>query len=315
MSLDESIEEIEKIIGEYKVTEDNYKKMILILFRIFTNIPVILMGETGCGKTELIKQLMKMLNKGDNNFLIIKNMHSGVKEEEIIKIIDKAEEKLKESKSNMICVFFDEINTTSLLSKMKEIFVSHSLNGKTIDDRIRFIGACNPFRKKEENESDKGLNLEKMKENGEEMTYLVNPLPNSLLYYIFYFKSLEENDVKKYIESIIGEEFPKGENEESENSILRKEAIFAIFESHKYIIEKNGKSSVSLRDLQRFKRAYKFFNEYYKYKLEFMKDNKEKISDKVEIKSKIQSFVLTLFITYFIKIFKYIFRKNKCFNN
>ena len=60
MSLDESIEEIEKMIGEYKVTEDNYKKMILILFRIFTNIPVILMGETGCGKTELIKKLMKM---------------------------------------------------------------------------------------------------------------------------------------------------------------------------------------------------------------------------------------------------------------
>ena len=139
MSLDESIEEIEKMIGNYKITEDNYKKMILILFRIFANIPVILMGETGCGKTELIKQLMKMLNKDkenkSNNF-IIKNMHSGVKEDEIIKVIEKAEENLEKSKNDMVCIFFDEINTTSLLSKMKEIFVSHSLNGKPIDERI-----------------------------------------------------------------------------------------------------------------------------------------------------------------------------------
>ena len=84
MSLEESDEKIKELIGDYKITEDNYKKMILILFRIFTNIPVILMGETGCGKTGLIKQLMKMLNKDkdDNNEyknFIIKNMHSRVK--------------------------------------------------------------------------------------------------------------------------------------------------------------------------------------------------------------------------------------------
>jgi midasin (ATPase involved in ribosome maturation) len=51
------------MLDSYKITEDNYKKMILILFIIFANVPVILIGETGCGKIELIKQLMKMLNK------------------------------------------------------------------------------------------------------------------------------------------------------------------------------------------------------------------------------------------------------------
>ena len=50
------------MLDSYKITEDNYKKMILI-FIIFSNVPVILIGETGCGKTGLIKQLMKMLNK------------------------------------------------------------------------------------------------------------------------------------------------------------------------------------------------------------------------------------------------------------
>jgi midasin (ATPase involved in ribosome maturation) len=51
------------MLDSYKITEDNYKKMILILFIIFANVPVILIGETGCDKTGLIKQLMKMLNK------------------------------------------------------------------------------------------------------------------------------------------------------------------------------------------------------------------------------------------------------------
>ena len=93
MSLDKSIDEIKKMLDKYKITGDNYKKMILILFRIFTNIPVILMGETGCGKTELIKQLIKLLNNGEEDCIIIKNMHSGVKEIEIKEVIDDAEKK------------------------------------------------------------------------------------------------------------------------------------------------------------------------------------------------------------------------------
>ena len=229
-------------------------------------------------------------------------MHSGVKEEEIIEVIEKAEKNLnlKESKNDMICIFFDEINTTSLLSKMKEIFVNHSLNGKEIDQRIRFIGACNPFRRNKKDENEEGLKLEKI-DGEEEMTYMVNPLPNSLLNYVFYFKSLEDNDVKEYIESIIGTEFPKGENDDSNDSFLRKMAIESIHFSHNFVRECNGISSVSLRDLQRFRRAYKFFNKYYEYKKEFLKTK----IDGVDMKSKVQSFVLSLFITYFIKIFKF----------
>lgn len=34
----------------YVITEDNYKKMILLVYRIRSNVPVIIMGETGCVK-------------------------------------------------------------------------------------------------------------------------------------------------------------------------------------------------------------------------------------------------------------------------
>ena len=93
MSLDKSIYEIKKMLDKYKIAGDNYKKRILILFRIFTNIPVILTGETGCGKTELIKQLIKLLNNREKYCVIIKNMHSGVKEIEIKEVINETEKK------------------------------------------------------------------------------------------------------------------------------------------------------------------------------------------------------------------------------
>lgn len=41
---------------------------------------------------------MKMLNNGDPNFLITKNMHSGVKDNEITEVIKEAEKYLKNQK-------------------------------------------------------------------------------------------------------------------------------------------------------------------------------------------------------------------------
>ena len=39
----------------YVLTADNILKMVLIIQRIRAGIPVIVMGETGCGKTSLIR--------------------------------------------------------------------------------------------------------------------------------------------------------------------------------------------------------------------------------------------------------------------
>ena len=45
--------------------------MILLIYRIQANIPVIIMGETGCGKTLLIKKLNQILNNGNELLEII----------------------------------------------------------------------------------------------------------------------------------------------------------------------------------------------------------------------------------------------------
>jgi len=64
--------------------------MVLILYRIMANIPVILMGETGCGKTGLIRKLYQLKNIGENmapkNNMV--NLNSTIDIENLIKKID-----------------------------------------------------------------------------------------------------------------------------------------------------------------------------------------------------------------------------------
>jgi len=85
---------LEEIAGDYVFTEDNFIKMILILLKIRANIPVIMMGETGCGKTLLIRKLSEMLNDGKCK-MKIKNIHAGINDRDIINFIN--DEVIKEA--------------------------------------------------------------------------------------------------------------------------------------------------------------------------------------------------------------------------
>ena len=44
-------------------------------------------------------------------------------------------------------VFFDEANTTDSIGLIKEIMCDHRINGKAIHEDLKFIAACNPYRK------------------------------------------------------------------------------------------------------------------------------------------------------------------------
>ena len=43
--------------------------MVLLIYRIKANVPVILMGETGCGKTALITKLNQLLIMEEQLFM------------------------------------------------------------------------------------------------------------------------------------------------------------------------------------------------------------------------------------------------------
>lgn len=97
-------------------TLDNMMKLVLIYMRIRASIPVLLMGETGVGKTSLIEYLAKIL---DSECLTM-NVHAGITEEDIISHVMKAQVKARElqaigkaAKSRKVIIFFDEINTST----------------------------------------------------------------------------------------------------------------------------------------------------------------------------------------------------------
>jgi midasin (ATPase involved in ribosome maturation) len=48
---------LEEMAASYALTPDNLLKMVLISLRINSHIPVVIMGETGCGKTSLVRYL------------------------------------------------------------------------------------------------------------------------------------------------------------------------------------------------------------------------------------------------------------------
>ena len=60
----------------YELTGDNVKKILAIHMRFRCNIPVVIMGETGCGKTRLIRYLCGLQTEGEveerRNVLLMK---------------------------------------------------------------------------------------------------------------------------------------------------------------------------------------------------------------------------------------------------
>ena len=123
------------------------------------------MGETGCGKTSLIRKLSEMLHNGDKNRMKILNIHAGTSDKDIIKFLEKKvipkakslqeyeRKKIKKFKEKELIhyeekfwVFLDEINTCKSMGLISEMMCKHSYQGKPLPSNIAFIAACNPYR-------------------------------------------------------------------------------------------------------------------------------------------------------------------------
>ncbi len=78
--------------SSYELTMDNLLKMLAIYMRLKADIPVIIMGETGCGKTRLCKYMCELQVSPDqknkvNNMYIVK-VHGGTTTEDIIEHVN-----------------------------------------------------------------------------------------------------------------------------------------------------------------------------------------------------------------------------------
>ena len=79
----------------------------------------------------------------------IMQVHGGTTERDIAGFIEKAEQESSVNKSSGVdtVVFFDEANTTDAIGLIKEIMCDRRINGKPVSDDLKFIAACNPYRK------------------------------------------------------------------------------------------------------------------------------------------------------------------------
>ena len=357
---------LEEIAKNYVFTADNFVKMALILLRIRANIPVIMMGETGCGKTSLIRKLSELINNGSTKKMKILNIHAGINDKDIINFLEKKvikqaqklQEKENEKKQKLVkgqfysekklWVFLDEINTCKSMGLISEIMCKHTYQGNPLPSNIVFIAACNPYRHgkknimknaglnvKDAHQEKKHLNqkeIERMnKSANSNLVYTVNPLPHSLLNFVFDFGKLKDEDEERYIESIILEPikktFSKNENDnlEKEDDEIEKNPEFKsihqlakdmIVTAQNFIRSNNDISSVSLREIRRFNIFYEFFFKYLKKKKATYHESQNEEEDKNFFEKltsndlQFYSITLAVFNCYYLRIPDHKTRKN-----
>jgi hypothetical protein len=92
-----------------------------------------------------------------------------------------------------VIVFFDEINTNQNISGLlKEVFIDRCVQGEPLMKNIALVSACNPYklRDKELSQQTSGLQYKARDESISKLVYRVNPLPESMISFIWDYKSL-----------------------------------------------------------------------------------------------------------------------------
>ena len=187
------------MVSTYALTPDNILKMILIILRVRANAPVIIMGETGCGKTSLVRYLANTCGIQFKAF----NFHAGISEDEIIKFVTEMEIKAKDV-GDQIWIFLDEINTCDHLGLISDIMCHHSLLGRPLPKNLVFLAACNPYKlRPEEHIKTAGLEGKNITDEYSGLVYRVHPLPEAMIDYVWDYGSLGLKDEREYIQRMV----------------------------------------------------------------------------------------------------------------
>ncbi|CAI2172422.1 14093_t:CDS:2 [Funneliformis geosporum] len=271
--------------SEYILTSDNLIKMALILLRVRVNIPIVICGEAGCGKTSLITYLAKST---EVQFQAL-NLHAGIDEETITRFMSDALSKAKEGE---VWILFDEINTCSCLGILADLISNRMFQGRPIHPNIRLFSTCNPYRLS-------ARATDKKYEEQSNLVYQVKPLPDQILDYAWDYSILNPRDEYEYIQIMVEKELKK-----SSDSIF-SELIYA---SQTFIRKVKEPYSVSLRDV---KRVIKLANFFY--------DSLEKSSGfgrrfpSGSPTIRIRSYVLALGLCYHSRLYEHELRKKYCY--
>ena len=78
-------------------------------------------------------------------------IHGGITDQDVEDFVKAAERAAEANKATdprlSTVVFFDEANTTESIGLIKEIMCDRRMNGRAVSKDLKFIAACNPYRK------------------------------------------------------------------------------------------------------------------------------------------------------------------------
>lgn len=230
----------------YTLTADNCLKMMLVHVRICAGQPIVISGETGCGKTSLIKFLLYLLGMPRDNFRVL-NVHAGVGRERITEFVTDCE-KVALASNQDVWVFFDEANTSPHLATISELMCRRMLNGKVVSPTLRFLAAVNPHRLRAKEVESVGLQSKLNTEDPmRRLVYRVFRLPQALCDYVWDYGQLARNDEMDYIANMLGD------------SLMPRLETELVFHSQQFIRQEEEDCSVSLRDVRRYKKLVGWF--------------------------------------------------------
>ncbi|XP_069825251.1 E3 ubiquitin-protein ligase RNF213 [Dendropsophus ebraccatus] len=259
----------------YELTMDNILKILAIKMRFRCGIPVVIMGETGCGKTRLIKFLCHLC-KGfvDAENMKLVKVHGGTTAEMIYQKILEAQDFACINKADGCddtVLFFDEANTTEAISSIKEALCDHTVDGEPLHENsgLHIIAACNPYRKHTDEMIQRlesaGLGYRVTADETKErlgsiplrqLVYRVHALPPSMMPLVWDFGQLNNETEKKYIQQIVQRLAKEVQLSPSDVQLLTD----VLSESQTYMRLRNDECSfVSLRDVERCVQVFKWF--------------------------------------------------------
>ncbi|ETO03185.1 hypothetical protein RFI_34225 [Reticulomyxa filosa] len=263
-------------VGEFRhyvLTYDNILKMIAIYLRIRSNTPIILMGETGCGKTSLIKCLAKVANVP----LQAVDIHGGFGREDLRNIVkscvDKWEsDEKKNDRDREQWIFLDEINTSPDIGWLNELVCNHTLDGVKIPEGIKIIAACNPYRRRKLSaDEDELLANDELSK----YVYRVYPLCETMKEYVWSFGRLSELNEQQYIVEMTNQvknELPFNLHEDFET--WKSEISKRIAIAQKFLrIHLKDRAIVSLRDVSRCLKIFEWLMKQYCDELNYKEEN------------------------------------------
>ena len=168
-------------------------------------------------------------------------------------------------KNKRLWIFFDEFNTIGNVSLLKEIVCERTLLGEPLPENMVFLGTCNPQRQKPHScifGEDVGIRKNtyatvKLAQYRQKFLYNVGAIPETMLEYVWDYGQLDSVTEKSYIEAML-KSCPGLSTLNNWAGMIVK----LISVSHQFLRNLEDVSSVSLRDVARYCRLYRWYKTY-----------------------------------------------------